>query len=89
MVGTEAIEEEVLKPIEEIDVEALKTRIAELESQIEIITQEKETITSENVAMKEQLSTIPNSTKLKAMLSNQAPKVVTEMDALRAILAKA
>lgn len=89
MVGTEAIEEEVLKPIEEIDVEALKARIAELESQIEIITQEKETITSENVAMKEQLSTIPNATKLKAMLSNQAPKQVTEMDALRAILAKA
>lgn len=88
MVGTEAIEEEVLKPIEEIDVEVLKAKIAELQAQLEIITKEKETITSENVAMKEQLSTIPNATKLKAQLSSQAPKQVTEMDTLRSILAK-
>ena len=88
MVGTEAIEEEVLKPIEEIDVEVLKAKIAELQTQLEIITKEKETITSENVAMKEQLSTIPNATKLKAQLSSQAPKQVTEMDTLRSILAK-
>jgi hypothetical protein len=91
MVGTEAIEEEVLKPVEEIDVEALKVTIAELQSQIEILTKQKETITSENVAMKEQLSTIPNATKLKAQASTQAPAKtkVTQMDTLREILAKA
>ncbi len=88
-VAADIVEEVTSVPVEEIDVEALKAKIADLESQLEIITKQKETITSENVAMKEQLSTIPNATKLKAMLSNQAPKTVTEMDTLRAILAKA
>jgi len=88
-VAADIVEEVTSVPVEEIDVEALKAKIADLESQLEIITKQKETITSENVAMKEQLSIIPNATKLKAQLSSQAPKAVTEMDTLRAILAKA
>jgi hypothetical protein len=88
-VAADIVEEVMTVPVEEIDVEALKAKIADLESQLEIITKQKETITSENVAMKEQLSIIPNATKLKALLSSQAPKAVTEMDTLRAILAKA
>ena len=88
-VAADIVEEVTSVPVEEIDVEALKAKIADLESQLEIITKQKETITSENVAMKEQLSTIPNATKLKAQLSSQAPKQVSQMDTLREILAKA
>lgn len=73
--------------VEEIDVEALKAKIAILEEQLAIITKEKETITSENISMKSQLSSIPNSGKLKTTLSTVA-KAETEMDRLRAILAK-
>lgn len=65
-VVTDIVEEVIEKPIEEVDVEALKSKIAELEMQIEILTKDKEAIISENVEMKNKLSTIPNSTKLKA-----------------------
>jgi hypothetical protein len=87
MVGTESIEEEVLKPVEEIDVEALKATIADLQSQLEILSKEKEAIISENIEMKEQLSNIPNSTKLK---SNEVKmnKKVTTVDVLRNIIEK-
>jgi regulator of replication initiation timing len=83
------VADEVVGQLEEVDVEALRTMIADLQAKLEILTKEKETITSENVAMKEQLSTIPNATKLKAQGSTQAPKQVTQMDTLREILAKA
>lgn len=83
------IEDEITKPLEEIDVEALKTLVSELNAKIEIITTEKETIINENTALKEQLSKIPNSTKLKANLSSDKSKPVTQMDYLREILNKA
>jgi hypothetical protein len=87
MVGTESIEEEVLKPVEEIDVEALRATIADLQSQLEILSKEKEAIISENIEMKEKLSNIPNSTKLK---SNEVKmnKKVTTVDVLRTIIEK-
>jgi hypothetical protein len=87
MVGTESIEEEVLKPVEEIDVEALRATIADLQSQLEILSKEKEAIISENIEMKEKLSNIPNSTKLK---SNEVKmnKKVTTVDVLRNIIEK-
>jgi hypothetical protein len=87
MVGTEAIEEEVLKPVEEIDVEALRATIAELQSQLEILSKEKETIISENVEMKDTLSNIPNSTKLKAN-EVKLNKKETTVDVLRSIIEK-
>lgn len=78
---------EVTGPIEEVDVEALKAMIAELQSQIEILSKEKETIISENIDMKEKLSNTPNSGKLK---SNEVKmnKKETTVDILRAIIEK-
>jgi hypothetical protein len=71
MVATEEIEQEVLQPVEDIDVEALKAKIAELEAKIEEISQEKEMVVSENVSLKEQLSNKPNTTKLSAVANKQ------------------
>lgn len=71
MVATEEIEQEVLQPVEDIDVEALKAKIAELEAKIEEISQEKEMVVSENVSLKEQLSNKPNTTKLSAVVNKQ------------------
>lgn len=71
MVATEDISQEVLQPVEDIDVEALKARVAELEAKIEEITKEKEMMASENVSLKEQLSTKPNTTKLSAVVNNK------------------
>lgn len=63
MVTTEGIAEEVLKPTEEIDVEALKARIAELEDQLAMITAEKEAVATENMTLKAKEA----STKIKAV----------------------
>jgi hypothetical protein len=71
MVATEEIEEEVLQPVEDIDVEALKAKIAELEAKIEEISQQKEMMVSENVSLKEKLSNKPNTTKLSAVVNKQ------------------
>jgi len=79
------VADQVTGPIEEVDVEALKAMIAELQSQLEILSKEKETIISENVAMKEQLSTIPNSTKLKTNEVKMSKKETT-IDVLRAVI---
>jgi hypothetical protein len=81
------VSEEVTAPIEEVDVEALKTLIAELQKQVEILSTEKETIISENVSMKEQLSNIPNSTKLKTNEVKMNKKETT-VDILRTIIEK-
>lgn len=79
------VADQVTGPIEEVDVEALKAMIAELQSQLEILSKEKETIISENVVMKEQLSTIPNSSKLKTNEVKMSKKETT-MDVLRAVI---
>jgi hypothetical protein len=62
MVTTEGIAEEVLKPVEDIDVEALQARIAELESQLATIMAEKEAVSTEVETLKKKEA----STKLKA-----------------------
>lgn len=85
----EEVADGVVGQIEEVDVEALRQMIADLQAKLEIITKEKETITSENVAMKEQLSSIPNASKLRTNKENSTSVKMTEMDSLRAILAKA
>jgi hypothetical protein len=79
------VADQVTGPIEEVDVEALRAMIAELQSQLEILSKEKETIISENVAMKEQLSTIPNSSKLKTNEVKMSKKETT-IDVLRAVI---
>lgn len=73
MVTTENIEEEVLKPVEEIDVEALKARISELEAQLETIMEEKATVLEENMKLKAQ----PVSTKLRAIAQPTKQKETT------------
>jgi hypothetical protein len=83
----ESVAEDVTGPIEEVDVVALQEMVSYLQSQLEILSKEKEAIISENIEMKEQLSNIPNSTKLK---SNEVKmnKKVTTVDVLRNIIEK-
>lgn len=68
---TDELTNEVKKPLEEVDVEALKARIAELEAQLENIMKEKEAVLEENVALKSQ----PVGTRLRAVIEN---KKITE-----------
>jgi hypothetical protein len=62
MIVTEDIAEEVLKPIEEVDVEALKEKIATLTAEVEKLTNQQEQVLMENTQLKEMVA----STKLKA-----------------------
>jgi FtsZ-binding cell division protein ZapB len=62
MIVTEDIAEEVLKPIEEVDVEALKEKIATLTAEVEKLTNQQEQVLMENTQLKEMAA----STKLKA-----------------------
>lgn len=73
MVTTEHIETEVLKPIEEIDTEALTARIAELEAQLETIMAEKQAVLDENATLMSQ----PSSTRLKAVVESNRAKETT------------
>jgi hypothetical protein len=83
----DSVAEDVTGPIEEVDVVALQEMVAYLQEQLQILSNEKEAIISENVSMKEQLSNIPNSTKLKANEVKMNKKETT-VDILRTIIEK-
>jgi len=69
MIVTEDIAEEVLKPVEEVDVEALKEKIATLTAEVEKLTVQQEAVLNENVELKSMAA----STKLKAEVKGQSP----------------
>lgn len=69
MIATEDIAEEVLKPVEEVDVEALKAKIETLTAEIEKLTAQQEAVLMENVELKN----LATSTKLKAEVKGQSP----------------
>jgi len=69
MIATEDIAEEVLKPVEEVDVEALKAKIETLTAEIEKLTAQQEAVLMENVELKN----LAASTKLKAEVKGQSP----------------
>ena len=69
MIVTEDIAEEVLKPVEEVDVEALKEKIATLTAEVEKLTAQQEAVLNENVELK----AMSASTKLKAEVKGQSP----------------
>lgn len=69
MIATEDIAEEVLKPVEEVDVEALKAKIETLTAEIEKLTAQQEAVLMENVELKNMAA----STKLKAEVKGQSP----------------
>jgi hypothetical protein len=69
MIVTEDIAEEVLKPVEEVDVEALKEKIATLTAEVEKLTAQQEAVLNENVELKSMAA----STKLKAEVKGQSP----------------
>lgn len=83
----ESVAEDVTGPIEEVDVVALQEMVSYLQEQLQILSNEKEAIISENVSLKEQLSNIPNSTKLKANEVKMNKKETT-VDILRTIIEK-
>jgi hypothetical protein len=59
---TTTIVEEVSKPVEEVDVEALKALVATLQADLEKLTKQQESVLMENVELKK----MATSTKLKA-----------------------
>ena len=65
----EAIVAEVAKPVEEIDVEALKQQIADLTAQVENLTKQQEDVLMENVELKSKAT----ATRLKAEVKGQNP----------------
>jgi hypothetical protein len=69
MIVTEDIAEEVLKPVEEVDVEALKEKIATLTAEVEKLTAQQEAVLTENVELKSMAA----STKLKAEVKGVSP----------------
>lgn len=69
MVVTEDIAQEVLKPVEEVDVEALKAKIEILTAEVEKLTAQQEAVLMENVELKSMAA----STKLKAEVKGQSP----------------
>lgn len=83
----ESVAEDVTGPIEEVDVVALQEMVAYLQEQLQILSNEKEAIISENTQLKEQLSNTPNSTKLKANEVKMNKKETT-VDVLRSIIEK-
>ena len=69
MIVTEDIAEEVLKPVEEVDVEALKEKIATLTAEVEKLTAQQEAVLTENVELKSMAA----STKVKAEVKGVSP----------------
>jgi len=81
----EVIAEEVAKPLEEIDVQALMQTIEDLKAQIETLSKEKETVLLENV----ELSKKPVDVRLKANAVKQSNKTASSgLEAIREIIAK-
>jgi hypothetical protein len=81
-VVTDELTDELEKKLEEVDVEALKTKIAELEAQLEVIIKEKETVLEENM----RLSSQPASTKLKAIVGSKSNKPESTVEAIARIV---
>lgn len=69
MIVAEDIVEEILKPVEEVDVEALKEKIATLTAEVEKLTAQQEAVLNENVELKLKAT----STKLKAEVRGVSP----------------
>jgi len=81
----EVITEEVAKPLEEIDVQALLQTIEDLKSQVETLSKEKETVLLENI----ELSKKPVDVRLKANAVKQSSRTTsTGIEAIREIIAK-
>jgi regulator of replication initiation timing len=67
---TTAINDEVAKQVEDIDIEALKNLVATLQADLEKLTQEQSAVLMENTQLKEMVA----STKLKAeVVKGQSP----------------
>ena len=66
---TTAIVDEVAKPVEDVDVEALKALVAQLQADLEKLTVQQEAVLMENVELKSMAA----STKLKAEVKGQSP----------------
>ena len=66
---TEDIVAEVAKPVEEVDVEALKAKIEILTAEVEKLTKQQEAVFNENVELKN----LQASTKLKAEVKGKSP----------------
>lgn len=66
---TTAIVEEVAKQVEDVDVEALKALVAQLQADLEKLTVQQEAVLMENVELKSMAA----STKLKAEVKGQSP----------------
>ena len=66
---TEDIVAEVEKQVEDIDVEALKEKVATLTAELEKLTKQQEEVLMENTQLKE----MATSTKLKAVVVGQTP----------------
>lgn len=70
---TEDIVAEIAKPVEEVDVEALKAKIEALTAEVEKLTKQQEEVTMENVELKKKAV----STKLKAEVKGVSPITMT------------
>lgn len=66
---TTAIVDEVAKQVEDVDVEALKSLVAQLQADLEKLTAQQEAVLMENVELKNMAA----STKLKAEVKGQSP----------------
>ena len=66
---TTAIVDEVAKPVEDVDVEALKALVAQLQADLEKLTVQQEAVLMENVELKSMAA----STKLKAEVKGVSP----------------
>ena len=66
---TDDIVTELEKPVEEVDVEALKAKIEALTAELEKVTAQQEAVLMENVELKNMAA----STKLKAEVKGQSP----------------
>ena len=66
---TEDIVAEIAKPVEEVDVEALKSKIEILTAELEKLTKQQEAVLTENIELKK----LSASTKLKAEVKRLNP----------------
>lgn len=92
MIATEDIAEEVLKPVEEVDIEELKSKIETLQFELEKITKQKEEVLMENTQLKETVASVKLKAEVKGItpiaMKSKEPSAESTLDALSRITKK-